>query len=586
MERKIPTKEELEDLRKNKQLSYEEIAQIYNCSTSYIFKFLKLYNIKKFDKPSKEELIKLYHDEDKSSEEIAEIYKCSESVINRLINCYKIDRKLNQYKFDDYKDKTIYGWVILELQEFINSSGKKYTKWLSKCRCGNLRAVYPHNIITGRQRTCGECPKDLISIGLYHKIRQEAESREIKFDITKEYITDLWNRQNSICALSKKEMYLPKEHSLQTRPQCTASLDRIDSDKGYIKGNLQWVTKNMNIMKMDMKQDDFIRECKAVAENFKDYEPKQINVTVVGACGFIGSTLCGILLNKGYKVKAVDNFFKNNNGDALLGYISNDNFEFLNADITNIEDCKKIVENSDVILHLAAVVGAPACHRIPEISRLINVEGTRNLVKAKDKNTKLIFTSTGSVYGKIENICDENSPCNPKSEYGIQKLEAENIILEHENVLVYRYATCFGVSRSMRVNLLINELVYRACTEKAFMVFEADARRTFIHIQDFCNALVYGLDNYEYMTDTDKPIYNIGSNKLNKTKRDIANIIKEKTNCYVHFNDYNSDPDQRDYEVSYIKAFNKGFDTTISIEEGIDELIKASPLLYIKHQYM
>ena len=156
------------------------------------------------------------------------------------------------------------------------------------------------------------------------------------------------------------------------------------------------------------------------------------------------------------------------------------------------------------------------------------------------------------------------------------------MVAKESNSVSFRMATAFGLSPCMRVQLLVNDFCHQAIHSKTFTVFEPDARRTFIHIKDFVDALEFGLVNYEKMTDK---VYNCGDNKLNWTKRKLANYIAERTGAKIFFGEFNKDADCRDYEVSHDKIDKLGLYTKISMEEGIDELLKAVPILKVGNRY-
>jgi len=198
------------------------------------------------------------------------------------------------------------------------------------------------------------------------------------------------------------------------------------------------------------------------------------------------------------------------------------------------------------------------------------------------RSKPFVFASTGSVYGKVEGLCSEESPLKSVSLYGDTKRDAEKLVREEPNTISFRFATGFGVSPNMRVNLLVNDLVYQAVTNRALNIFQAESRRTFIHVRDMSRAFIFGLENMSRMSYN---VYNCGANHLNWTKRELAEYIKKQTNAAVSYNDTHIDLDQRDYEVDYTRLNSEGFFCTTSMEEGIDELIKVSPILRINHQY-
>lgn len=307
---------------------------------------------------------------------------------------------------------------------------------------------------------------------------------------------------------------------------------------------------------------------------------------VYGGAGYIGSLMCKRLLEAGYKVRCVDNLHKGH-ADQLFGLIPDPNFEFKYGNVTIRKDVEDTMEGADYVVNLAGIVGFPACAAQPVLSEAVNVRGARNVVEARNcvvgDSVPLFYASTGSVYGSLKEVCTEDSPRNPQSKYGIDKYEGEQITIAHDNTLSYRFATCFGVSPCMRVNLLVNDLVYQAITQKCLNIFQADFRRTFIHISDFIHSIIYGLTNLKSFKHK---VYNVGSDNMNWTKRELATYIGEKTGCSLTFNDTHADADQRDYEVDYSRIQNEGWKTYVTMEEGIDDLIKAVPLMRMRSPYV
>jgi nucleoside-diphosphate-sugar epimerase len=302
-------------------------------------------------------------------------------------------------------------------------------------------------------------------------------------------------------------------------------------------------------------------------------------ILITGGAGYIGTTLVPVLLNLGYDVTIYDNLIYN--GDILIPYFSNPKFSFIKGDILETEKLKKAVSHSDVIIHLAAIVGYEACNRNTELAEMINTTATKQLVDMVSSNQLLLFGSTGSNYGIVDGICTEETPLNPLSVYAKTKTNAETIIMQHPNAIAYRFATAFGASPRLRLDLLINELTYLAISQKYILVYQPEFMRTFIHVQDIANCFVFAIKNKDLMRSN---VYNVGSNDMNFTKRDICEMIKQKTNCVVYYNDFDSDKDHRDYQVSYDKLNALGYKTTISIDDGIDELIKVYQVLNLKNK--
>lgn len=304
-------------------------------------------------------------------------------------------------------------------------------------------------------------------------------------------------------------------------------------------------------------------------------------ILVTGGAGYVGTPLVALLLEQGYSVRVLDAL--RFGGLSMVPYFANKNFEFQRGDVRNKEDLAKAVEGVDAVIHLAAIVGYPACRKEPEVSREINVGGTQNLVEIVAGTVPIVFASTGSTYGKmIEKVCTETTPLNPLSSYGEQKAEAEELVKKNGEYVIYRYATAFGVSPRMRLDLLPNDFTYRAVKEKTLIVYEKNFMRTFIHVRDMAKSLLFALQNYEKMRGQ---VYNVGDNSMNFSKEQICFMIRDNVEYYLHFADVGHDIDQRDYVVSYDKINEVGFKTTITMEEGIKELINVSQLIDIQNPY-
>lgn len=295
-----------------------------------------------------------------------------------------------------------------------------------------------------------------------------------------------------------------------------------------------------------------------------------MKILITGGAGFIGSALVPLLIEKGFDVTVVDNLMYHQ--DSLIGNAFYKNFRFVLGDVRDENVMKPIVRDADVIIHLAAIVGEPACRIYPDLAKSINLEASELINNLRSNDQTLIFASTGSNYGKVDGVCTEETPLNPLSLYGVTKTEAERKFLEKGNCIAYRFATGFGISPRLRLDLLPNDFAHRAVHERLIVVYEKDFRRTFIHVRDMAKAFVFALEHIEEMRDK---IFNVGHESMNLSKEALVNKIKEKTDFHAHFAPIGHDPDQRDYEVSYEKIRAVGFSTDISMDEGIEELVKA-----------
>jgi nucleoside-diphosphate-sugar epimerase len=302
-----------------------------------------------------------------------------------------------------------------------------------------------------------------------------------------------------------------------------------------------------------------------------------MKILVTGGAGYVGTTLIPKLLKRNYEVTVVDSLLFNN-GDKIIPFIKNKNFTFVKADIRNYKLMNEILKDQDVIIHLAALVGYPICRERGETeSHEINVLATKNIVNNLNNKQYLLFGSTGSNYGEVLEICTEETPLNPLSIYGRTKTEAEELVMSRENSTAFRFATAFGVSPRLRLDLLVNDLTYKAITQKYAIIYESHFLRTFIHVDDLTNSFLFAIDNMKKMKDN---VYNVGSNSMNYTKKEICELIKnEIPDVFFHYADIGEDADKRNYQVSYEKINKLGFETSIKIEDGIKELIKCFALI-------
>jgi nucleoside-diphosphate-sugar epimerase len=297
-------------------------------------------------------------------------------------------------------------------------------------------------------------------------------------------------------------------------------------------------------------------------------------ILITGGAGYIGTVLTEQLLENGYEVTIYDRLMYD--GAPLVPFFSHHNFKFIKGDILDKEKLSDAVKGVDVVVHLAAIVGYFACDRNKLLSENINVNGTQNVIDVMSDDQYLLFGSTGSNYGKVDGICVEETPMNPSTLYGVTKTDAEKLVMSRDNSTAFRFATAFGISPRLRMDLLINDLVYKAVTDGCLVIYQSPAMRTFIHVSDMAFSFLFAIKNQDRMVGE---VYNCGSNTMNYSKRDVCEMIKEKTGCYINYNDFDYDKDNRDYEVSYDKLHKLGFDVTIGIEQGIDELLRVYKVL-------
>lgn len=305
--------------------------------------------------------------------------------------------------------------------------------------------------------------------------------------------------------------------------------------------------------------------------------PKKVLIT--GGAGYIGSVLTPILLQKGYEVVVVDNLFYHQ--VSLLPLASYKNFRFINGDALDEKLIKQEVAKADIIIPLAAFVGAPLCKKNAKLARMINFEAIKMASDFASKEQIFLYPNTNSGYGigAKDAMCDENSPLNPISEYGKDKVEAELYLLEKGNCVTFRLATVFGVSARMRLDLLVNDFTYRAYKDKFIVLFEEHFRRNYIHVRDVAKGFIHGIENYDKMKGE---AYNMGLSSANLTKRQLAETIKKFIpDFYIHSASIGEDPDKRDYLVSNAKLEATGWMPDVSLEEGICELLRAFSMMKV-----
>ena len=297
-----------------------------------------------------------------------------------------------------------------------------------------------------------------------------------------------------------------------------------------------------------------------------------LHVLVTGGAGYLGSVLCECLLAAGYRVTTVDDMMYQQR--SLLHLCANPQFDFVLGDVRDEKLMRGLVKEADVLIPLAAVVGAPACDRDPLLARSVNLEAVRLLKSLRSAQQPIIYPTTNSGYGTQSGdlFCTEDTPLEPISLYGQTKSQAETELLEAPNVITLRLATVFGMSPRMRLDLLVNHFVYAAITDGYIVVFEKDFKRNYIHIRDVADCFVHCIENFKQMAG--RP-YNAGLDAANLSKEELALKIRDYVpNFYVHFAQVGSDPDKRNYVVSNQRLREAGFEARRSLDDGIRELLK------------
>lgn len=295
------------------------------------------------------------------------------------------------------------------------------------------------------------------------------------------------------------------------------------------------------------------------------------SILVTGGAGYIGSILVPQLLNYGYKVTVIDNYMYKQNSLAEL--IINKNFNLEISDVRDLNSMTKHLKKNDIIIPLAAIVGAPACSKNPIEASSINKDSILNLFKLVSKDQFVIMPTTNSAYGSgnKENFCNEESKLNPLSLYARDKVEVEMELQQLNNWISFRLATVFGLSPRMRLDLLVNNFVYRALIDKFIVIFEGHFKRNYIHVKDVSNAFIFALNNISSMKNN---IFNVGLSEANISKIELCREISKLVPDFViKEEEFTKDPDQRNYIVSNEKIEKIGFKPQINLQTGLTELV-------------
>lgn len=307
-----------------------------------------------------------------------------------------------------------------------------------------------------------------------------------------------------------------------------------------------------------------------------------MNIFVTGAAGYLGSVLVPELLQRGYKVTALDNFLFNQN--SLLDCCRHKDFKIIRGDARDKETVKVCLKDADYIIPLACMTGAPLCNKDPFAARSVNYDAIKLILELRSREQRIIFPTTNSGYGVGGQgiYCTEETSLQPVSLYGKLKVEIEKELLDAGNCMTYRLATVFGVSPRMRLDLLVNDFTYRAVFDRFIVLFESHFKRNYVHVRDVAKAFTHAIDNFEKMKD--QP-YNVGLTEANLSKWELCEEIKKQApDFYFVEAQVGKDPDQRNYIVSNEKIEATGWKPDVSIQDGINELIKCYKIIK-RNQY-
>jgi nucleoside-diphosphate-sugar epimerase len=302
-----------------------------------------------------------------------------------------------------------------------------------------------------------------------------------------------------------------------------------------------------------------------------------MKILITGGAGYLGSILTPTLLSLRHEVTVLDNFYFNQN--SLLDCCPHETFQVVRGDCREEAVVKPLVAKADLIIPLAALVGVPICNTDQIATRTTNQEAVEMICRLAGKNQWVIIPVTNSGYGIGEKgkFCTEDTPLKPLSTYGITKVKAEEAVLARENSISFRLATVFGTAPRMRLDLLVNDFVYRAVHDRAVLIFEGHFKRNYIHIRDVARAFLHGIAHFEQMRG--KP-YNVGLDEANLSKLELCAVIQKHLPKFVYMEaPIGEDPDKRDYIVSNARIAGTGFKPEWGLDRGIVELIKGYTIL-------
>lgn len=302
-----------------------------------------------------------------------------------------------------------------------------------------------------------------------------------------------------------------------------------------------------------------------------------MKILVTGGAGYIGSILVPELLKVRHEVIVIDNFIYNQ--ISLLDCCYDKKLTIIRGDVRDKNLISEWMKKVDAIFPLACITGAPACDRDTVAAKTVNFDAIEMINKLRSKNQIIIFPTTNSGYGIGEKdiYCTEETPLKPMSLYGKLKVKTEKMLLESSNCITLRLATVFGISPRMRLDLLVNDFVYRAVNDGFLVLFESHFRRNFLHIRDASRAFIHCIKNFDKMKN--EP-YNVGLSDANLSKLELCKEIKKQVpNFYFVSAEVGEDPDKRNYIVSNEKIEKTGFKPKFSLQYGIAELIKGYQII-------
>jgi nucleoside-diphosphate-sugar epimerase len=300
-------------------------------------------------------------------------------------------------------------------------------------------------------------------------------------------------------------------------------------------------------------------------------------ILVTGGGGYLGSVLVPDLLAAGHRVTVLDNFVYGQNSLALS--CNDEKLTIVRGDIRIESIIRPLLAKVDIVIPLAALVGAPLCDLDPVGAKTINHDAILMMLGLLARDQIVLMPTTNSAYGSgdKDNYCTEESPLRPISRYAKDKVEIEKALLAHGNAISFRLATVFGMSPRMRVDLLVNDFTYRAVYDRCVVLFESSFKRNYIHVRDVSRVFKHGIANFERMKGQ---IYNVGLSEANVSKKELCLAIQKRLPEFQFIEAaVGKDLDQRNYIVSNEKIEATGYKPDYSLDAGIRELIKGYAMI-------
>lgn len=301
------------------------------------------------------------------------------------------------------------------------------------------------------------------------------------------------------------------------------------------------------------------------------------SVLVTGGAGYLGSILVPALLAEGFHVHVLDNFMYRQN--SLAQCCADARFSVTNGDVRQEGVIRPLLSKADIVIPLAALVGAPICNKDPIGASSTNLQAIKLMAGLMSPDQRILVPITNSGYGigEKDKYCTEDSPLRPLTLYGRDKVAAEQIVLDRKNSISFRLATVFGMAPRMRIDLLVNDFVYRAVNDRFIVLFESRFRRNFIHIADVARAFLHGIAKFESMRGLP---YNVGLDDANLSKWELCERIRQHVPDFTFLEaPVGEDPDKRDYIVSNARIAATGYKPIHSLDEGVVELIKGFTMI-------